>query len=236
MTKLFGVMVMKNEEHRYLEKCLEWASSFLDEIFIFDDRSTDNSVDIASRFATVAVRPESSPSFLEDESLFRSEAWRCFEDLLSPSDEDWVLTFDSDEFLYSALPLYDSLMKCTGLGSDSVKIHFLEVFGVDGGSLSVRIDPYWDSIFSPRFFRFQGNASWPSASMACGSEPLYARKNPANQFDIKMLHFGYAKEEDRLEKYNRYISRPGHSISHIKSILSEGRYDKYPNVVGLDVD
>jgi hypothetical protein len=72
--------------------------------------------------------------------------------------------------------------------------------------------------------------------MACGSEPLYARKNPANQFDIKMLHFGYATEEDRLEKYDRYISRPGHNISHIKSIVSEGRYDKYPNVVGVDVD
>jgi glycosyltransferase involved in cell wall biosynthesis len=236
MTKIYGLMVMKNESDRYLKECLEWSSSFLDEIFIFDDRSTDDSVNIASDFATVAVRPDSSPSFLENESMFRSQAWTYFEDLLSPSEEDWVLAFDADEFLYSGLPLHDSLLKCTELGSDSVKIHFLEVFGVDGDSLSVRVDPYWDSICSPRFFRFQGNASWPAASMGCGSEPLYARGNPANQYDIKMLHFGYAKESDRLEKYNRYISRPGHSISHIKSILSDGKYEKYPNVVGLNVD
>jgi glycosyltransferase involved in cell wall biosynthesis len=235
MTKIYGLMVMKNEADRYLKECLEWSSSFLDEIFIFDDRSTDDSVNIASDFAIVSVRPESSPSFLENESLFRSEAWRCFEDLLSPSEDDWVLAFDADEFLYSALPLYDSLIKCTQLG-DSIDIHFLEVFGIDGDVLSVRVDPYWDSICSPRFFRFQGDDSWPDSSMGCGSEPLYARRDPVSQYDIKMLHFGYAKESDRLEKYKRYISRSGHSISHIKSILSDGKYEKYPNVVGLNVD
>jgi len=236
MTKIYGVMVMKNEEHRYLKECLKWASSFLDEIFIFDDRSTDNSVEIASEFATVSIRPESSPSFLDNEALFRSEAWQSFEDLASPSVKDWVLTFDADEFLYSTSSLRDSLLGYSKLEFDSVKIDFLEVFRAQKDFLSVRIDPYWDSISSPRFFRFQKNATWAKSSMGCGSEPLYARSNPLVQTDIKMLHFGYANKVDRLEKYDRYISKPGHSISHVKSILTEGKYENYPNVVGLYVD
>jgi hypothetical protein len=236
MTKIYGLMVMKNEADRYLNSCLKWASSFLDDIYVHDDRSSDDSVSIASNYATVTVRPEESCSFLDNESAFRSEAWKSFEDLASPSEDDWVLAFDADEFLYSPYSVRNSLLECIELGGNSFVVNFLEVFGYDSDSLSIRVDPYWNSICSPRFFRFQGNASWPNSVMGCGSEPLYARSNPAIQDRVTMLHFGYAKEKDRLEKYNRYISRPGHSSSHIKSILGEGKYELYPNVVGLDVD
>ncbi len=50
---LYGLMVARNEEDRYLEECLKRLSNQLDKIIFTDDCSTDGTQDIARKYSEV---------------------------------------------------------------------------------------------------------------------------------------------------------------------------------------
>ena len=54
--RVFGLTTVKNEAHSYLESCLAHTENLVDDIFVYDDQSTDNSVSIAQRYATPTKR------------------------------------------------------------------------------------------------------------------------------------------------------------------------------------
>ena len=229
--KIYGLVVMKNEEDRYLEKCLEWNSRFLDELFIYDDRSTDDSVNIAETFGTVAVRGENDSSFMENEGRFRQDAWDLFETTIKPEEKSWVLAFDCDEFLTlksSGKPedirKYLETIALKAGGYNSHEIPFVEVFDVDGqGKPSYRSDGFWNTIRAPRFFAFKQGGKFADKVMGCGSVPMYVVNGSVMTGDKELvfLHYGYAVFEDRTEKFDRYSSleNSGHNPTHINSIL-----------------
>ena len=226
MTKIIGSLVMKNEEDRYLESCLTWALSFLDEVFVYDDRSTDNSVDIARSIGCkVAVRAEDDPSFISHEGEFRFNAWKAFCDEFPLDRDTWILSFDADEFLVdSSGQVRDSLEKAVGIPNIySVSIPFAEIFKVDDGKLYERVDGLWGTIRGTRLFRFQENASWKNKKMGCGAEPLYVSQSKisSQNFGLTVIHLGYAKDEDKKLKFDRYenLADHGHNDNHIQSIL-----------------
>ena len=70
-------MYKRQEKDRYLEDCINHAFTFLNEIFVYDDRSTDGSAELAMDLGCRVVRrPDSRPSFLNHEGKFRYAAWR----------------------------------------------------------------------------------------------------------------------------------------------------------------
>ncbi len=83
------VMIVKNES-RSLEKCLSLAEKLVDEIFITDTGSTDNTVDIAKRFKARVSKFE----WINDFAAARNYA-------LAKSGCDWNLVLDADEYLVS---------------------------------------------------------------------------------------------------------------------------------------
>lgn len=228
MTRVLGSIVIKNEADRYLDSCLEWASTFLDEIFVFDDQSTDASTEIASSHGCqVVIRGDGTPSFIQHESDFREEAWRQFTATVSPKPGDWILSFDADEFLVTrdgsdvSTALMSAVEKAEAKGAIGIILPFQEIFKMNDDEFWVRKDGFWGSVQGPRLFKYQpGNVSWSGKAMGSGSEPLYVVNGKKNDTpNLSFLHLGYAKDEDKKSKYARYSSLAhGHNDKHIQSI------------------
>lgn len=83
------VMIVKNES-RCLEKCLSGVKNIVDEIYITDTGSNDNTVEIAERFNAHISTYEWNNDF----AAARNYA-------LAQSDCDWNLVLDADEYLIS---------------------------------------------------------------------------------------------------------------------------------------
>lgn len=228
---IFGHVCVRNEAGRYLAECLAWQSEFLDEIHVYDDRSTDDTVEVATEAgAIVTVRPERQPSFLTHEGNFRQAGWKDFQSKCDVTFDDWILTFDADEFLVSPNePERDSLDRLVQMSriekALSWKLRVDEIFDIQDGVPQKRTDGYWNTISGIRFFKYRSIGQFANRKMASGSVPTYALHDPADatKMPVGIMHFGYAREEDRQAKYDLYSSvvHNGHASSHIKSILTE---------------
>jgi len=227
-------MVVKNEADRYLADCLWHHSRIWDELFVYDDRSTDTTVEDASWFGDVTVRDESDVSFMEHEGDFRTEALsRCIFHY-GLTKQDWIFALDADEFLVSTQSgahdtylrtlinncIYDAEVS----GKRSVMIPIPELWRADPASL--RGDGFWNQMSLPRLYQAPGHfEDWAfmPKSMGCGSGPRYTYKDPLKQDALALLHMGYAVERDRETKFERYTSleNHGHNVRHINSIVEE---------------
>jgi hypothetical protein len=230
---IFGSLVIKNEADRYLEACLRHMRPFLDDLFVWDDQSDDASVEIASEYGRVVVRPDDVPAWIEHEGNYRFAAWQEFERTISPEEGDWVLSFDADEFLVCVeddfSDVRQKLVEATAYadhhGKVGVVLPFPEIFGTKHrDTLMVRTDGLWDTIRGPRLFRYQPNGVWSNKAMGCGSEPTYVSRGTVStqNLELTMLHLGYADPGDHAERHARYseLFDHGHNNKHIQSIIT----------------
>jgi hypothetical protein len=224
MTRVIAHMVAKDEAGRYLRDSLAWLSTFVDDIHVYDDRSADDTADVAaSSGAIVKTRPVDSPSFMEHEGLFRQAAWLDMEEQLRPSPDDLVVSVDADEFMVSSgvdertaldyLATIDEWQVC--------RVNVVEVYDGYGDILYARTDGYWGSISGCRIARWRPGGIFQNRRMGCGSLPYRSTaEDEIYDAGLAILHMGYVRQEDRLEKHARYSSVPGHNPRHVASILS----------------
>lgn len=244
--RLLAYMVTKNEASRYLDACLSWAKGFLDGIAVYDDQSTDDTVELAeSHGALVSVRA-GSPSFLLHEGQFRQRAWRWLEEALEPEPGDWVLALDADEFLMSRLvrpepdtgpelraQINSGIEEAETYKLDGIRLRIAEVFAateVNGAYVSpeVRRDGFWPSIAGIRLFRYEPNGVFENRAMGCGAAPTYVALQQTRQNEnLALVHVGYLDPEDRREKHRRYSTLTGHNQTHVASILKTPRLEPW---------
>lgn len=228
--KVIAYMPIKDEVDRYLEPCLRDLSKAVDEIVIYDDRSTDDSVSVAKKYTDhVTVRPSHLPSFLEHEGRFRQAAWDYMVERCNPTDEDWILAIDADEWIYAestdlTLRRLKEVLGKIPWNYTALMIQKHEIFDIQDGVPQERIDGYWGSIIGTRLVRFLPGGTFNDKAMGCGSEPSYCSQSPSRvEHDLFLLHYGYVQPEDRVMKHERYTTLVdhGHSNSHIASIVAE---------------
>ncbi len=152
--RIIASLVVYNEADRYLESCLKWNSSWWDELFVFDDQSTDDTVAVCATYTdTVVRRPDHVSSFLDHEGEFRGTAWKTMEQMCGLEDGDWVFCFDADEFVVGGEHLRDIAEAARAQGYNSVDIQIPEIWKLD--PLMRRMDGYWgDDMFRPEFIRW----------------------------------------------------------------------------------
>jgi glycosyltransferase involved in cell wall biosynthesis len=216
MPRLIAQMVARNEEDRYLLPVLERLSKIASEIIFTDDCSEDGTREIAEEFCHVYEMHE--PTFAVDESRLRSIAWKNLTQHAQPG--DWVLAIDADEELYGIdyLPTLLDQSRFDVLG-----ISFCHMWNPH----SYRVDKAWRPAISSRLFRFHPDGVFNDRRLACGSEPTYVQELIRQRrmewnTPLVMKHRGYERDEDKLAKYQRYMTLDGgdfHSRAHIESIL-----------------
>lgn len=226
-------MPVRNEASRYLHAALLWAAQFADGIHVANDHSNDDSADIAH--AVGATVSDTRTTFMDHEGQFRQEAWEAFERTMNPTPVDWVVVCDADEFLVGTNGTYDRLHHeisvANDLDADALLTKIPEVWSTDLDTTGhmvapkIRTDGYWDKINGHRVIRYRPHGVFAQKEMGCGSEPGYARRGKIHQAaGLWLLHFGYATDEDVLEKYRRYMTvGKGHSSKHVASIISKPR-------------
>jgi hypothetical protein len=97
----------------------------------------------------------------------------------------------------------------------------------------LRTDGYWGNIRCTRLFTYKKNGTIKDVPMACGSEPDYVVRtpNPTPGKPLQLLHYGYAHEDDRKDKYERYSKHAGHNPAHIESILKTPQLKPWEGII-----
>ncbi len=227
MVKITASLVLRNEADRYLASVLEWNSQWWDELFVYDDQSTDITLSICAEYTDKIVsRPNGITTFMEDEGAYRQAAWGAMIDTCNLSDGDWVFSLDADEFLVGGDDLYQELRgvvrACEASGSNAWAVPIPEVWD-SAGPLRIRTDGFWGTMTLPRLTVIRPEWKFHNKKMGCGSTPSYSYANMfTNEPTLKLLHFGYARDEDRQVRSSRYLAlrNHGHNPKHIKSILA----------------
>jgi glycosyltransferase involved in cell wall biosynthesis len=238
MRELFGLMCVKNEASSYLARNVRWHTRFLD-LFVFDDQSTDDSVQVAeNNGAVVRIRDNDQLTFMEHEGAFRQAAWNAFQEIMKPEFGDWVLAIDADEFFVASggseeeeLLTMAKAAEYTDRNAHTLKV--VEVFDVIDDVPYHRVDGWWDQILAPRFFRYEPGGRISAREMACGSVPTYVNPTPGAALNSYLLHYGYASDQLRQMKHARYVGKAdnGHNPIHIDSILRHRDVRPWPGKI-----
>lgn len=217
---IYAQMIGRNESSRFLEEVLERLSTQVDKIIFTDDCSTDNTPEIAAKYADVYQTPENL--FSVHEGKLRAFAWGNLEKYAKTG--DWIIAIDCDEMLHHINDL-DIRQALNSSPYDVVNVRFYHMWNEN----QYRVDKLWAPTNSSRIFRFIENGGFLNKKLACGSEPTYVRewiskKNFWLDSGLIMKHLGYIKDEDKAAKYERYSHLDGgefHALNHINSIIDK---------------
>ncbi|MDD2400602.1 MAG: glycosyltransferase family 2 protein [Clostridia bacterium] len=220
MPKITAMMIVRNEAHRYLERCLTSLLDFVDEIIILDDASTDTTPDICLSCPIVKLYRRKSSLFLTNEAQLRQELWFYTTD----NKPEWILAIDADEFLETKkLHEFPYLIQQKYFQAISFRL-----FDCWGSEKYYRVDGIWSpwlrgfSIYAVKY-QPQLTSTWPKLNFHCGRLPLSYRQLPHLESELRIKHLGWANPIDIQTKYERAIDRDPTfkymSREHYESIL-----------------
>ena len=178
MNALALVMIVRDEE-RSLERCLESARAWVDEIVVVDTGSSDATPEIARRLGARVA----SFAWCDDFSAARNAA-------LALTEAPWRLVLDADEWI-AAGP--DSLAALRGLAPEFLgQVSVASAF--DDANGGVGHAPSWLPRLLPRGVRYAGRIHEQPESML-----------PRRRLELVVAHDGYldankAKKAGRNEK------------------------------------
>jgi glycosyltransferase involved in cell wall biosynthesis len=218
--KLVASAIVRNEASRYLLPWLKHLLTFCEEVRLLDDGSTDGTFELARLHDNVEVTLNHGPAFFE----FESEARNTLLDWTMRGEPDYVLAIDADEFVGDTQTLRALLMMQP---AEVYSLIMREVWKVDGDQVGLRVDGLWGDRrcpilwHAPRVLRGQ---RWkiPRRKLACGREPQAVRRAGARRTGIGIYHFGWVREQERMQRAARYFEHDGgrfHADRHLRSIL-----------------
>lgn len=237
--------VVKNEADRYLHMSLSCAKELFDEVFVFDDNSTDSTIDIVSKY-TDNIFINDGVSFMEHEGQYRQNAWYKCIDELGLTENDWIFVIDADEIFglegkkYEDKPLdaivsglKQEIYDYTSKDKESWRIHIPDIQSFVDDDFYYRSDGYWNQNYAPRLGRAVKKPFF-NKKMGSFSIPQQQVMNSAVRFSpLKLLHFGYLHPADLQARYDRYsnLKNHGHNDKHIQSIVKTPNLKKWHGAI-----
>jgi glycosyltransferase involved in cell wall biosynthesis len=201
--KLRLSMIVKNEEKRYLKKMLESTKKYITDVVIIDDASTDSTVSLCEEILhdIPHVIIQNKESKFHNEWELRKQQW----DESIKGNPDWILFLDADEIFEDSFA--EGVKELIDDGTCMLYSFRLYDFWDEK---NYRDDPLWNAHNTYRPFLLKYIRDFPyefkETNQHCGRLPSNAYSLPNKLSKYRVKHYGWAKEEDRLEKYNRYLS------------------------------
>jgi glycosyltransferase involved in cell wall biosynthesis len=221
-------MAVRNEEDRYLRQVLEHAKQYIDKFVIIDDASTDNTIDIieSALAGTEYVLIRNDKSLFENEVMLRKKQWNC----TIATNPDWIMFLDADDMLDDEIIRVKKWL----MDNNSVDAYCFRLydFWKDG---YYRDDEYWSAHhrYTPFMIRYQPYFKYRFKNFRqhCGRMPKNILMLPfVNLPTIKVKHFGWLRDDDKINKYNRYrLLDPNGKFGNLKQY--DSILDKEPNLV-----
>lgn len=220
-------MIVKNEENRFLEDMLRSARDYISDAIIIDDNSSDRTVEICrSLLSSVPLKIiENKESTFQNEWKLRTQQWRE----TIAIDPDWIIFLDADEIFEDKFKYgVKELMK-----NDVYDVYLFRLYDF-WNSDYYRDDDLWCAhrYYRPFMMRYKKDAvyTFSELNQHCGRMPnnIFDFENIRCSYRLK--HFGWARESDRIQKFNRYMKLDPQgiygSLRQYNSIL-----DPNPNLV-----
>jgi glycosyltransferase involved in cell wall biosynthesis len=223
----FVAMLRVRNEARWIAEVLESIRPLCERIFVMDDHSTDETVEICKRFAPLVIV---TPSPFEGLNESRDKNW-LYDQILQFCEPEWILCIDGDEVLEKNGPaiirdriFLESLSPHGGTVSFKLAIAFLW-----NGRETVRTDRIYGDFWRPSLFRpfipdpnkpddllvaqefrfkatpFGRHIDTDKPNLHCSSVPQ-RRIHGAKMLPVRLKHYGYMWREDRVQKLDYYTS------------------------------
>lgn len=182
-----------------LQKSLVSTSKFADEIVIFDDNSTDDTVQVAKSFKKVVHVEEKKDKF--DELKDRRELL-----LIAKSrNPDWIIIIDGDEILEDKFTRthIEKLMHPTNPHTKSYGMHWYTYFL---GETHWRTDGTFGNMRGCRLFKNEPHqfiAEGGFKGLHCGTIPPFPPEN-VQWTNTRIKHYGYSSPEECKRKFFFY--------------------------------
>ncbi|MBS0629312.1 MAG: glycosyltransferase family 2 protein [Verrucomicrobia bacterium] len=207
-------MCVKNEANRYLRQVLEKASHYITNAIIIDDASTDNTPDVCREaLQEIPLRLiQNTESKFSNEITLRKQLW---EEIIK-TDPDWILILDADEIFEDQFEQHLTEL----LRNPDVDAYAFRLYDF-WDETHYRDDPLWNAHtrYIPFLVRYRPELSyqWRETPLHCGRFPMSIYHLRTLSSPLRLKHLGWAKEEDRLEKYKRYQQLDPQAIWGIKA-------------------
>lgn len=219
--RLVASMMVKDELSRYLPLTVEHLLTYVDEVRVVDDGSSDGTYEWLEEKDGVSVMRNPGPSFFEHEGKARQN---LFEWVLKGV-PDYVLAIDADEFVTNPSYLRDAMNQAGAVYTLSL----VEAWAVSERGIDIRVDGLWGPRRVPMLYATPPEAQeWTISNrqLACGREPVQvirgARRAAATGSEV--MHFGWTNKEERVARAERYYEHDNgkfHQDRHLQSILWE---------------
>ncbi|SHK59004.1 glycosyltransferase [Desulforamulus aeronauticus] len=199
--KITLAMLVRNESDRYLEKVLQQAKQFVDNVVILDDASEDNTVEVCKKALEgipLTIVANSNPSFT-NEIILRKQLWQ----MAVTTSPDWILILDADEIFEENAP---EVLKKLAQSKD-VSYYSFRLYDM-WSETHYREDQYWcaHQQFRPFMVRYLPDFHylWQETPLHCGRFPVNIAELKGENHPLRIKHLGWLKPADRLKKYYRY--------------------------------
>jgi len=217
--RLVASMIVKDELKRYLPLAVGHLLTYVDEIRVLDDGSTDGTFDWLRGQKRVEVLRNPGPHFFEHEGLARQNLFNWTLQGLP----DYVLAIDADEFVTDPTYLRASMEQ----GDAVYTLSLVEAWAVSNRGIDIRVDGLWGPRKIPILYQIiRQSRHWRIApkQLACGREPeqVIQRSRRATATGSTVIHFGWANENERTARAQRYYDHDNgkfHQNRHLQSIL-----------------
>ena len=207
--KIVGFAQLRNELYKgNLENWFKCMSLICDYIYIYDQNSTDGSLDYYSKFDNTTVISSSTNRFRE-EMICKMELLNRIK--IEHPDSDWIVAFDGDALMDGRLlrnggDVFRRL--CDSLKDETYDGY---VFGFKN---LWRSDTYWryDSDYNwldengvLPLWRFTTNIRFETkAGLHISSSPISIKTT--RRLDYKVIHRGFSTDQQIMDKYDLYGS------------------------------
>ena len=196
-------MIVKNEANRYLRPVLEAAKTFIHDAVIIDDGSTDDTVAVCREVLQDIPHTiiENKQSAFHNEWELRVQQWEA----TTQDNPDWIMFLDADE-MFEARFGQDAHKLTEDSGCDLYAFRLYDFWDAE----HYRDDAHWraHTVYRPFLLRYRAEFPYEfkKASQHCGRMPWNVFGLPHKRSAYRVKHYGWAREEDRIAKYNRYLA------------------------------
>jgi len=194
-------------EERMLPHFLAYYSGFCEKIVVYDNFSTDRSVEICKRFSNVDIRQYLTSGTIRDDlyQQIKNECWKQ-----SKGIADWVIVCDIDEFLYHPdLTSFLTLSKANNISIFKPKGYNMitKEFPLPNENLLKRVQYGSRSISFDKCAIFDPNKIEEINYEAGAHQCLPIGKLVFSQDEILLLHYKYMELNYLIQRYHLLASR-----------------------------
>ena len=224
---LIAAMPVRNEMGRYLQRSVEHALTYCDEVRVLDNGSDDGSAEWLEAQDRVSVEHREGLGWMEEGGHEGAVRQALLEHALA-GEPTHVLALDADEIVPKGKDLRATLK---GRPRQPVwALRVVEAWSTD--PWLIRVDGGWRPRHAPIVYRVPGERGpdWHARTdlrLACPREPvavakLYRGAGRRTKLPIDLVHLGWANPAEREIRAARYFEHDDgqfHRNEHLESIL-----------------